>query len=289
MSPGAKKNSQKTLSSINGYALSHWWFEFAFRYPDKVTTTSTALFSWLCELYNKLQWPDKFGVPTIVAMSAIGIKNYRTYKKAFDNLVEWGFIEVIAKSTNQFTANTISIKSAYVQNTIAKELASAKNTMANQNQIQPLNKGIAHINKPNNKESKINSKTSSGVFTPDYKPNNDFDSIAFTLWKQVVNYMQKNDIESTTLKRTKVATWSQEIESLIKHDGYTKEDLTAVMDYLKVDSFWAMNIRCPSKLRAKFEDLLLRAQTTKKSRYMQPSLFKETEQDYTASIHDVEI
>ena len=32
-----------------------------------------------------------------MAMDAIGIKNWRTYKKAFDYLVEYGFFKLIEK------------------------------------------------------------------------------------------------------------------------------------------------------------------------------------------------
>jgi hypothetical protein len=49
-------------------------------------------------------------------MLAIGIKNRRTYYKALNDLVEWGFIEMLTKSTNQHTASIIALSSACVKN-----------------------------------------------------------------------------------------------------------------------------------------------------------------------------
>jgi len=44
-----------------------------------------------------------------MAKDAIGIKNYRTYANTFSDLVNWGFIKIIQKSKNQYSANVIAI------------------------------------------------------------------------------------------------------------------------------------------------------------------------------------
>mgnify|MGYP003456967932 FL=1 len=44
-----------------------------------------------------------------MAKDAIGIKSYHTYIKTFNDLVEWGFIEVIERSKNQYSANIIAL------------------------------------------------------------------------------------------------------------------------------------------------------------------------------------
>ena len=42
-------------------------------------------------------------------MDAIGVRKYQTYGNALSDLVEWGFIKMIEKSKNQYSANIISI------------------------------------------------------------------------------------------------------------------------------------------------------------------------------------
>jgi len=42
-------------------------------------------------------------------MEAIGVKNWRTYSKALSDLVEWGFIDMIEISKNQYSSNIIAI------------------------------------------------------------------------------------------------------------------------------------------------------------------------------------
>ena len=42
-------------------------------------------------------------------MHYIGIANYKTYKNAFDDLVEFGFIEVVGRSTNNYTATVSNL------------------------------------------------------------------------------------------------------------------------------------------------------------------------------------
>jgi hypothetical protein len=45
-----------------------------------------------------LGWKEEFGFPTDIAMEALGIKNHKTYIKALQDMVDWGFIKWIQKS-----------------------------------------------------------------------------------------------------------------------------------------------------------------------------------------------
>lgn len=101
---------------MNGYELSHKWFEWAFENPDRISPTHTAIYFFAIEQCNRLGWKEKFGFPTNLAMEAIGVKKHQTYSKHFDDLVEWGFIKVVQKSTNQYSANIISINDAMPKN-----------------------------------------------------------------------------------------------------------------------------------------------------------------------------
>jgi hypothetical protein len=42
-------------------------------------------------------------------MEAIGISSYNTYKKGLDDLVEWGFIQMLERSKNQYSSNIIAL------------------------------------------------------------------------------------------------------------------------------------------------------------------------------------
>ena len=92
---------------INGYKLTKKWFEFIAEQDDN-KPIDTALFWFIVELSNKLNWKKEFSLPTYDTMEVLGISDYRTYKKALDKLINYGFINMIQKSKNQYTANKIA-------------------------------------------------------------------------------------------------------------------------------------------------------------------------------------
>lgn len=97
------------MNEKNGYVLSRQYHDFAFENPDKATTTHAAIMFWLIELNNRLGWKCKFGVPTINSMEATTIKSYKTFRKCFDDLINWGFVKLHQKATNNHTSNIIEL------------------------------------------------------------------------------------------------------------------------------------------------------------------------------------
>jgi len=91
------------------YTLYRNFWDFSFDNPEKVKPNHIAIFSFAIEHCNRLGWKKKFGYPTTMAMDAIGIKSYGTYIKSLNELVEWGFIIMIEKSKNQYSANIIAL------------------------------------------------------------------------------------------------------------------------------------------------------------------------------------
>ncbi|MCZ2845637.1 MAG: hypothetical protein O2U61_03950, partial [Candidatus Bathyarchaeota archaeon] len=85
---------------MNGYEFSRSWFDFSFTNPHKVKPAHTAVYFFAIETCNRLGWKDEFGFPTTLAMEAVGIKNYKTYIRTLEDLVDWGFIKWIQKSRN---------------------------------------------------------------------------------------------------------------------------------------------------------------------------------------------
>jgi len=142
---------------MNGYELSRIWFDWCFDNASKIKPIHTALYFFCVEHCNRLGWKKEFGLPRNMAMDAIGVKNNRTFTSAFNDLEEWGFIYVLERSTNQHSANIISIV-ASAENTLAptKALDKAVYKHAHKQSI-----GIAPIYKPINQEQETTITTHS--------------------------------------------------------------------------------------------------------------------------------
>lgn len=100
------------MNELNSYELSRKWFDWCFENPEKINPNHSAIYFFSIEHCNRLGWRNKFGFPTQMVMDAIGIKKHQTYIKYFNDLVEWGFFDLIQKSQNQYSANIISLISA---------------------------------------------------------------------------------------------------------------------------------------------------------------------------------
>lgn len=98
-----------TATSKNGYALSRQWFNFTAETSEMVSTIHTALYFWIVDLNNRLNWKEVIGLPTDHTMNAIRIKSYRSYKRALDDLCRWGFLTLVTKARNQHTCNEVAL------------------------------------------------------------------------------------------------------------------------------------------------------------------------------------
>lgn len=94
---------------MNGYELSRIFFDWCFENPHKVKPNHVALYFFCIEHCNRLGWKNKFGLPTTMAMEALGIKSYNTYKYTLFDLVDFGFIEMIELSKNQYSSNIVAL------------------------------------------------------------------------------------------------------------------------------------------------------------------------------------
>ena len=94
---------------MNSYELSRNWFNYCFDNPEKVKPSHTAVYFFSIEHCNRLGWKEKFGFPSQMVMEAVGIKNWRTYSKVLNDLVDFGFIKMIEISKNQYSSNIIAI------------------------------------------------------------------------------------------------------------------------------------------------------------------------------------
>lgn len=92
------------------YNLYRNFWNFAFENPQKIKPNHCAVFSFSVEHCNRLGWKRNFGLPTSMVMEAVGIKSYSVYKKTFDELIDFGFFEIIELSKNQYSSNIIALK-----------------------------------------------------------------------------------------------------------------------------------------------------------------------------------
>ena len=94
---------------MNIYALMRRWWDWAFQNPSKVKPIHSALYFFAIEHCNRMGWKREYGFPTVMAMEAMGVTSYNTYKNGLNDLVEWGFITMIERSRNQYSANIIAL------------------------------------------------------------------------------------------------------------------------------------------------------------------------------------
>lgn len=94
---------------MNGYTLTKRWYEFKFENIKRVRSVHSDLFFYIVYLWNELGQVEEFGLPTTFTMQALGIGSYNTYKKALQDLVEFGFILIISEAKNQHQSKVIAI------------------------------------------------------------------------------------------------------------------------------------------------------------------------------------
>lgn len=94
---------------MNAFELSRKWFDFCIDNPEKVNTNQTALYFYCIDLCNRLAWSKSFGLPTLITMQYTSIKSYKTYAKALQDLIDFGFLKLIEKSKNQYSANVVAL------------------------------------------------------------------------------------------------------------------------------------------------------------------------------------
>ena len=215
---------------MNSYELSRNWFDWAFDNASKIRPIHTALFFFIIEHNNRLGWKSEFGLPRQMAMDAIGVKNNRTFTSAFTDLEDWGFIKVLERSKNQYSANIITLNGC-VKNTPATTKALDK---ALQKHSQKHSTGIAPIDKPINKET----------YKHSYSKNEFFED-----WNRLRSELLKKPSNLNKLARNEEPTFNE-----LKQE-YTREQFQNGLEALfrqEIVNFDSMHLR-PKHLLENFE------------------------------------
>jgi len=85
------------------------FWDWAEENPDKVNATNAAIYFHFLHIANFLRWKESFGVTAGQTMSALGIGSVKTYRKHFEELVESGLIQIVKRSTNQYSCHIIAL------------------------------------------------------------------------------------------------------------------------------------------------------------------------------------
>lgn len=144
---------------MNVFDLSRSFWDFAFENPEKIKPNHIAMYFFAIEHCNRLGWKEKFGFPSGMAMEAIGIKSYNTFISTLKDLVDYGFIKMVERSKNQYSANIIALSKFNKAQYKALDKAFIKHsTKQSESTIQSTVQSIDSINKPiyNNTNLPIN-------------------------------------------------------------------------------------------------------------------------------------
>ena len=110
------------------YKLLRVFWDYTFENTGKIKPNHIAVYMFAIEHCNRLGWKKNFGFPTTMVMDAVSIKSYSVYKTIFDDLVDFGFFDVIQYSKNQYSSNIIALKENYKANYKALDKAITKHT-----------------------------------------------------------------------------------------------------------------------------------------------------------------
>jgi hypothetical protein len=216
---------------MNGYELTERWFSFVSENSDKVDCKHTALYLYIVELFNKRQWVEVLGLPTDYTMSVLNIGSYKTYKKTFDELVQFGFIKQVEVSKNQYSSTKISLVSASVKNTKASPKHLPKQVQSTSSIIKLINiETIKLINidllteilkDESNKKELVRLKKDLEKLLPE-KPKTEPDDLFDKFWNL---YDKKKGKDKTILQWGKLKTEEKEkaIEGVSFYQKYQPE------------------------------------------------------------------
>jgi len=140
---------------MDHFKLLRDFWDFAFENPEKISPNHCALYCFIINHSNRLGRKSKLGLPTEMTKEAIGMKSYKTYIKTLVDLVDWGFIEMLEKSKNQYSSNIIALVNFTKATTKAYDKAML---MQQLKQVQSNDQSNASINEliTNKEELKTN-------------------------------------------------------------------------------------------------------------------------------------
>jgi hypothetical protein len=87
---------------MNGYQLTRQWFSFKFENSHKVSSAHTEFYFYLLDRWNRFGQKEVFSCPRLLTMEVLGIGSQNTYKRIYQDLIAFGFIEEVSKACNRY-------------------------------------------------------------------------------------------------------------------------------------------------------------------------------------------
>ncbi len=239
---------------MTGYEFSRTWFDFSFANPHKVKPNHTAVYFFAIERCNRLGWKEEFGFPTDLAMEALGIKNYKTYIRTLQDLVDWDFIKWIQKSKNQYTANIIALVKNNNATSHALDKALSSHHTKHVQSIASINKQVN--NKPINPKT-LNTKPLMEVkdFEVGIDQRQSF-NWAIKFQELFLKNLKNKGAPLKKIKEARFEDFVEPIREMKENDGITEAHLQLAYELLHLDEFWNGIILDTNKLRKKIGQLI---------------------------------
>jgi hypothetical protein len=222
------------------------------------------MYFFLIDKWNRLGQLDKFGLPTDMTMQALGISSYNTYKKALQDLVDFGFVKIISESKNQYQSRVVALSKIDKATDKALDKATIKasdeatdkatDTIIEQITTEQITTEQQTIDVPTKVETPPKKKV---LFTEcsmlDFEPHEQkaFE-IAKFFWQLFGANLKEIGAPLANIKKSNAKEWTRQISLMLKNKEATIDQLREVYDFLKVDEFWKPNVQSVPKLREKF-------------------------------------
>lgn len=199
-------------------------------------------------------------------MNGMSCKSYKTYKKALDELILFGFVKMVKQSVNQYQCNIIAL----VNNTEASTNALTKSLLKQiPKQVHITDQSTSHIHKPQTlnleqqtipeieipaepslaqmpnpkarKKRKVAAKEKKAPVISESGQN-------FAAW-----YAREMKPASMKVGENDLINWGKTYDQLIKLE-YKREDIGAAVRWARQDKFWCKVFQSPMKLNRKNDD-----------------------------------
>lgn len=146
---------------MDHFKLLRDFWDFAFENPEKISPNHCALYCFVINHSNRLGRKEKLGLPTEMAKEAIGMKSYKTYAATLNDLVDWGFINMLERSKNQYSSNIVALVNFTEAHTKALDKAML---MQSPKQVQSNSQSNASINELRTKKEELITKKDKNEF-----------------------------------------------------------------------------------------------------------------------------
>lgn len=272
------------------FTLMRNWFNWCFDNPDIINPNHTALYMFCIEHNNRMGWKTKYGLPTTMAMEAIGIKSYNTYKKTFDDLIKFKFIILIERSKNQYSSNIIalSISDKALDKALDKATArhstkqvgsTIQSTVKSKDSIDIPNTTIPKTEIPNTEYIKPETKKPKDlIFTEMVKIWFDWYEFNFQL-KPKFSKVDGIKIKSIRTYLESVISAKQPLTDELLYDGFkivleyslkhefVSKNVSLQIIEMKLNEIIALTTKRPSNKSSKQDDAMLEAKRISELKY----------------------